>query len=115
MWSTINTAQSIGMLQKIVFDTVTLDLQIQQQKASFTLCGVSELFRANGAYDPATMEVRLGKVSSSNRPQYMCLLIAPLLAKSGTSEGKDYSTFVVIEKAQVDIEIPSSGSGRRYY
>lgn len=97
-----------NMLQRIVFDTVTLDLQMQQQKASFCLFTTSEFTtRAPNRlqYEPTTMEIRYGKVTSSNRPQNISLLIAPLLVKFGTSDGTDYGTYLVIEKAHVDIEV----------
>lgn len=119
MWSaaTMNATQARDMLQKILYDTVALDLQMQQQKAFFSLTGATEFSRApNGLqYEPANMEIRHGKVSNSGRPQNMCLLITPLLVKWGKSDGTDYGTSLVMERAQVDIEVPSSGSGRKIW
>lgn len=107
-WSTMGRTQSHKMLLKIIEEAVQLDLKMQQQRAYFTLWGGTELRNVkNGLYDPEIMEVRFGQVSSSRRHQYMELLIAPLLLKQGNSDGTDYSEFKTIEKAQVDIDIPS--------
>jgi len=113
VWSTMDKTPSSARFQefhKIVTEAVTLDLEMQQQKAYFALWGAPEFLRNNsGIYDCTTMDVRFGKVSSSNRSQHLRLLHAPLLAKWGRSDGKDYGTCVVLEKAVVDLEIPSSG------
>jgi hypothetical protein len=106
-WSTLGKAQSNGMLLKIIKEAVQLDLKMQQQKASFFLWGEKELRKQkNGLYDPSVMEVRYGKASDGRKDVYVQLLIAPLLVKCGTSDGRDYTVTVVLEKAQVDIAVP---------
>ena len=101
-------AQSNGMLLKILKEAVQLDINMQQQRASFVLLGAAELWKqSKGLYDPSTMEVRLGKISNGKKEKFMELLIAPLLLKSGTSDGRNYTATVIIEKAQVDIDVPS--------
>jgi hypothetical protein len=106
-WSTMGKAQSNGMLLKIVKEAVQLDLKMQQQRASFLLWGATELRKQNnGLYDPSAMEVRYGKAPDGRKDKYMGLLIAPLLLKQGTSDGRSYTVSVIIEKAQVDIAVP---------
>jgi hypothetical protein len=102
-------AQSCDMVGKIVTDAVILDLKMQQQKTYFKLLSAKEVAKPNnGLYDPSMMEVRNGKVTKSRS---MVLLIVPALLKTGNSEGNEYRTRVIIEKAQVDIEIPKSKKG----
>jgi hypothetical protein len=104
--STLGRAQSYAMLLKVVKEAVQLDLKMQQQRAYFLFWGNPRLRELNrGRYDPELMEVRFGDVSD-RRNQYMELLIAPALMKQGNSDGRDYTGFLVIEKAQVDIAVP---------
>ena len=108
MWSTISKIQAFNMLERIIKDAVRLDLQMQQQKASFSLLDTRYLAQHNNrTYDHSMMEVRLGKISSS-RQQHVVLLTAPILLKTGDSDGKDYKTSVILEKALVDLEPPKT-------
>jgi hypothetical protein len=103
IWSTMNKAQSFEMLQNIITTAVSLDLTMQQQRAYFVLLGAKELHRDR--YNSGNMEVRFGKVLNGQR-QFVTLLIGPLLLKRGNSEGKEFNTSIVIEKAEVDVEVP---------
>src|SRR6202011_3087529 len=105
--STMGKAQSNAMLLKIIKEAAQLDLKMQQQRASFLLWGDQELRKQNnGLYDPSAMEVRHGKVSDGRKEKFMELLIAPLLLRQGTSDGRNYNVTVILEKAQVDIAVP---------
>jgi hypothetical protein len=102
--------QSYATLLKIIKEAVQLDLKMQQQKANFLLWGAAQLRKRNQVlYDPKLMEVRFGEVSK--RTQYMELLIAPVLLKQGNADGRYYSDYVIIEKAQVDIAVPTQKRG----
>lgn len=103
--------QSYATLLKIIKEAVQLDLKMQQQKANFLLWGAAQLRKRNQVlYDPKLMEVRFGEVSK--RTQYMELLIAPVLLKQGNADGRYYSSdYVIIEKAQVDIAVPTQKRG----
>lgn len=94
--------QSCETVERTVADTVILDLETQQRKTYFKLLGAKP---HNGSYDPSIMEIRNGKVSATRS---MVLLITLALSKTRNSEGQDYRTRAIIEKAQVDIEIPTS-------
>jgi hypothetical protein len=106
IWSMMNKTQSYERLTRIVTDAVHLDLKMQQQKAHLRLSGTKDKpTHQLCMFDPETMEVRVGKALPS-RP--MLLLVAPMLLKSGNSQGQDYRTTTVLEKAQVDTEIATS-------
>jgi hypothetical protein len=53
----------------------------------------------NNFYDPSAMEVQYGKVSDGRKIKYVELLIAPLLLKQCTPDGRNYIVSVIIEKA----------------
>lgn len=106
-WCTMGKTQSNDSLQKILVDAILLDLKMQQQRAFFILLGAKDVLSMNdGRFDASTMEVRFGKLSKSQKDRYMVLLTAPLMLKRGNSDGQDYKKPIVIEKAQIDIELP---------
>ncbi|KAF4637556.1 hypothetical protein G7Y89_g525 [Cudoniella acicularis] len=109
IWCTMGKTQSSDILQKIVMHAVMLDLQMQQQKAYFTFLNTKELDKET-EYNPDIMEVRFGTVRSS-RKHSVVLIYTPALLKNGNSDGQNYDTTVVVEKALVDIEVPRRRKG----
>lgn len=112
-WLIMGRTQAIEMLQKIVKSAVMLDLQMQQQKAYFTLFGGQHLAtnvknsrQVVVEYREEMMEIRIGKVRAHRQP--LALLITPVLQRFGSTDGQQFenSLDLVLERAEVDVEPP---------
>ncbi|KAL2070909.1 hypothetical protein VTL71DRAFT_13935 [Oculimacula yallundae] len=105
-WSVMGDTQSRHFALQIVTDAILLDIRALQQKAEFVTLGMGGLWQKNGGlYASNMMEIRYGK-QGSHKEQLVCLVSSPLLGKKSDSQGRAYDQMAVIEKAQVDVDVP---------
>lgn len=109
LWTSMAKVESIKLLQGIIRQATSLDLSMNQQKASLEIMGKAEIVSKYNMssgysipYDSKAMEVRFGGESRSEREQFVELFIVPMLVKTGNADGQNFDSSIIIAKAEVD-------------
>ena len=103
-FSTARKDEFMNELTFIVDRAIHLDLKMQQQRANFIfICPTCEPKSGEHNFDSETMDIRLG---TARKAEPVYLFVTPLLLRYGTPEGGDYNCYTLVERGEVDLDLP---------